>query len=103
MKSYAPVLLEAVSCCSTPHATAFTMSWAVSIFFSLVLVLAGLVGWIVYARCFHPLAKFPGPLVASVTRLWLICDVATGAAEKTQARLHKRYGMTPGSEERGRS
>jgi hypothetical protein len=58
-------------------------------------ILAGIIGWIVYARCFHPLAKFPGPLLASVTRLWLICDVATGAAEKTQARLHEQYGKTP--------
>jgi hypothetical protein len=59
------------------------------------LILAGIIGWVVYARCFHSLAKFPGPLLASVTRLWLVCDVATGAAEKTQARLHAQYGKTP--------
>lgn len=76
------------------------MSWVVHFFHApfllliilLTFVLVGIIGWIVYARCFHPLAKFPGPFLASVTRLWLICDVATGAAEKTQARLHEQYG-----------
>ncbi|KAI0569345.1 CypX cytochrome P450 [Pyrenophora tritici-repentis] len=75
------------------------MSWTVLFFrvpsllhiFLPALIPAGIIGWIVYARYFHPLAKFPGPLPASVTRLWLICDVAKDGAEKTQARLHEQY------------
>ncbi|KAF2633131.1 cytochrome P450 [Macroventuria anomochaeta] len=75
------------------------MAWSISFLeFSpllhvllLVSVPAGWVGWILYARCIHPLAKFPGPLLASVTRLWLIFDVASGNAEKSQRRLHEKY------------
>ena len=57
-----------------------------------ILFLAYCVAWIVYARYFHPLAKYPGPFFASVTRLWLIVDVARGNCEKTQRRLHEQYG-----------
>jgi len=32
--------------------------------------LAWLVGWTIYARWFHPLAKVPGPFLASVTELY---------------------------------
>jgi hypothetical protein len=48
--------------------------------------------WVTYARHFHPLAKYPGPLFASITRFWLILDVARGSSEKTQRRLHGQYG-----------
>lgn len=51
--------------------------------------------WIIYARRFHPLAKHPGPFLASITRWWLIVDVARGSAEKTQRRLHAAYGECP--------
>jgi hypothetical protein len=65
-------------------------------FASLILIPALLLilslAWIIYARCFHPLAKYPGPFCASITRLWLIIDVAQGSSEKTQRRLHERYG-----------
>jgi hypothetical protein len=49
--------------------------------------------WIVYARRFHSLAKFPGPFLASITRLWLVIDVARGRSEETQRRLHRIYGL----------
>ncbi|KAL6238012.1 cytochrome P450 [Aspergillus navahoensis] len=37
--------------------------------------------WIIYTRWFHPLARFPGPFWAFVSR-----------AEKTQRKLHEKYG-----------
>jgi hypothetical protein len=49
--------------------------------------------WVVYTRIFHPLAKFPGPYLASITRFWLVFDVARGSAEKTQRQLHAKYGQ----------
>jgi hypothetical protein len=57
-----------------------------------LLVLGYCSTWIVYVRHFHPLAKYPGPLSASITRFWLIIDVARGSSEKTQRRLHEQYG-----------
>ncbi|EOA88692.1 uncharacterized protein SETTUDRAFT_106678 [Exserohilum turcica Et28A] len=57
-----------------------------------ILLLACCIVWIVYARYLHPLAKYPGPFFASITRLWLIVDVARGGCEKTQRQLHEKYG-----------
>lgn len=55
---------------------------------SLVLALSALglysVGWIVYTRFFHPLAKVPGPWLASVSRVWYMVHVSRGDMEKTQ-------------------
>lgn len=48
--------------------------------------------WIIYARWFHPLAKFPGPFWASISRVWTVLHVLPGDAEKTQKKLHERYG-----------
>ncbi|KAE8406696.1 cytochrome P450 [Aspergillus pseudonomiae] len=48
--------------------------------------------WIIYTRWFHPLAKFPGPFWASVTRLWTLLHVLPGNAEKRQMKLHAKYG-----------
>lgn len=53
-----------------------------------VLVLSALVlysmSWIVYTRFFHPLAKIPGPWLASVSRVWYMVQVFRGDMEKTQ-------------------
>ncbi|KAL5003665.1 cytochrome P450 [Aspergillus recurvatus] len=48
--------------------------------------------WIIYARWFHPLAKFPGPFGASVSRIWTVLHVLPGDAEKAQRKLHEKYG-----------
>ncbi|OGM41143.1 cytochrome P450 [Aspergillus bombycis] len=48
--------------------------------------------WIIYTRWFHPLAKFPGPFWASITRIWTLLHVLPGNAEKRQMKLHARYG-----------
>lgn len=45
-------------------------------------------------RYFHPLASFPGPVLATVTRLWLAFHVVKGADYAYHAfkRLHEKYG-----------
>lgn len=50
--------------------------------------------WIVYTRWFHPLARFPGPFWASVSRVWTVLHVLPGDAEKTQRKLHEKYGTS---------
>lgn len=47
--------------------------------------------WMVYARTFHPLAKIPGPLWASVSRTWLMYRMYLGDLEIHQRTLHERY------------
>ncbi|OJJ56962.1 hypothetical protein ASPSYDRAFT_47235 [Aspergillus sydowii CBS 593.65] len=58
----------------------------------LVAIVAYWTFWIIYARWFHPLAKFPGPFWASITRVWTVLHVLPGDAEKAQKKLHERYG-----------
>ncbi|KAL3477735.1 cytochrome P450 [Aspergillus californicus] len=48
--------------------------------------------WTFYTRWFHPLSKFPGPFWGSVTRVWTVLHMLPGDAEKTQLKLHAKYG-----------
>ena len=41
----------------------------------------------------HPLAKYPGLRLASLSRLWLMLDTASGKSDETQRRLHAKYGQ----------
>lgn len=40
----------------------------------------------------HPLAKFPGPLGAKVSKLWMVYITSKGSAHETGRRLHAQYG-----------
>ncbi|RDW63956.1 hypothetical protein BP5796_10458 [Coleophoma crateriformis] len=53
--------------------------------------LAVLVGG-VYRRYFHPLSRYPGPFLASITNLWRFFDFFAGQHHLTEAGLHKKYG-----------
>jgi hypothetical protein len=46
-----------------------------------------------YRLQYHPLAKFPGPRAAAISKDWLYKVSETGNAEAEFARLHKAYGM----------
>ncbi|KAJ9602591.1 hypothetical protein H2200_012784 [Cladophialophora chaetospira] len=46
----------------------------------------------IYRRYFHPLAKYPGPFICSVTRLWKVWSVYQGHTELDFIDLHRRYG-----------
>jgi hypothetical protein len=46
----------------------------------------------VYRRFFHPLAKYPGPFWASITRWWMVNQIFGGKHEKNIRALHKKYG-----------
>lgn len=62
----------------------------------LTILLLGLVGWllgyIVYQRFFHPLAKYPGPFLASLTDLWQTQQFWTLKQPYHLTVLHEKYG-----------
>lgn len=63
-----------------------------------MLLIAGVIGlywilWIIYARSFHPYAKYPGPFLASFSRSWIVMEILRGKTHRTQAELHKKYGI----------
>ncbi|CAK7221894.1 hypothetical protein SBRCBS47491_004685 [Sporothrix bragantina] len=50
------------------------------------------VSWIIYTRFFHPLARYPGPFWASVSRFWMVSQIRGAHADKTQRELHAHLG-----------
>lgn len=57
-----------------------------------VIFVAYWIGWIIYCRTIHPLAKVPGPLWPAVSRTWLMYHLYLGDLETAERELHKRYG-----------
>lgn len=53
---------------------------------------AYLVGYIIYQRYLHPLAKFPGPFWASITNFWKVYELSTLALPTRMCRVHEKYG-----------
>jgi hypothetical protein len=45
-----------------------------------------------YPRHLHPLAKFPGPFLASLTNLWKIYHIWKGDLEKVLLECHQTHG-----------
>lgn len=54
--------------------------------------LLALLSYVSYLRLFHPLARFPGPFPASVTRLWLVYQARTLQRHRIEMDLHQKYG-----------
>lgn len=50
------------------------------------------ISYIIYQRFFHPLASIPGPLWASLSRLWIMKHSWDGDMNVTMIDLHKRHG-----------
>ncbi|CRK36878.1 hypothetical protein BN1708_007223 [Verticillium longisporum] len=51
-----------------------------------------LVAYVVYQQFLHPLAGYPGPLLASLTDLWQVQQYLTLQQPYTLTQLHERYG-----------
>jgi hypothetical protein len=50
------------------------------------------VGYVIYMRYSHPLAKYPGPFVASLTNLWKAYTMYQGQMEYVIRDLHDKHG-----------
>ncbi|KAL4895982.1 cytochrome P450 [Aspergillus ambiguus] len=48
--------------------------------------------YVVYMRCMHPLAKYPGPIKASLTNVWKAYWVYKGIIHERLVQLHMQYG-----------
>lgn len=48
--------------------------------------------YVVYQRHFHPLSKYPGPFLASITDLWQVYQFMTLKQPYTLTQLHEKYG-----------
>ena len=58
-----------------------------------VLILLGLlVVKVVHSRYFHPLKDIPGPLIASISRLWLLFVTLEGKQHWRYVEAHRKYG-----------
>lgn len=58
----------------------------------LVLLVAYVVWTVIYAYTLHPLAKFPGPWWAHISRIPFWISAVQGDQIKLMTRLHKKYG-----------
>ncbi|KAK2606805.1 hypothetical protein N8I77_005531 [Diaporthe amygdali] len=58
-----------------------------------VCLFLGIVGYVVYQVYFHPLARFPGPFLASVTDLWQVHQFLTLRQPYNLTDLHAKYGQ----------
>jgi hypothetical protein len=60
-------------------------------------IAAGYVVWLIASqivryRFFHPLAKYPGPFLASVTRLWITWNVVRETEAEVFRQLCEKHG-----------
>lgn len=62
------------------------------ILFTGIAIVIVLAGYVIYWRYLHPLAQYPGPLLASLTDLWQVHQFMTLQQPYNLTQLHERYG-----------
>ena len=88
------ILLVAVpsipAACFLPHYT----STAIAILVAYASFYVSLLTSIVLYRIspWHPLAKYPGPLIAKISKIWASYVMATGEYHLVTKKLHEKYG-----------
>ncbi|KAG9188845.1 benzoate 4-monooxygenase [Alternaria panax] len=68
---------------------------SLSILFSTLFVgsMSYLIIYIIYQRFLHPLAKYPGPFLASLTDLWQVSEFLSLKQPYNLTALHEKYGQ----------
>lgn len=59
----------------------------------LFLLLLYFIPWVIYTRYFHPLSGIPGPFWASISRIWIAKQGASGKLDQVVRNLHKELGI----------
>ncbi|KAK4496521.1 hypothetical protein PRZ48_012501 [Zasmidium cellare] len=72
--------------------TALTLRWTTLLASVPVLATAALLIWIFYTLSLHTLAKYPGPRLAAITRLWYVRQLKKGKYPTLSRELHRTYG-----------
>ena len=57
-----------------------------------VILLVVALSYVIYHRYLHPLAKYPGPFVASLTNFWKAYQYSTLRFHHNMVDVHARYG-----------
>lgn len=57
-----------------------------------VQLVVGVISILVWRRYFSPLSDIPGPVLASVSRLWHIKHILSGDHNTQSVALHKKHG-----------
>lgn len=57
-----------------------------------IIISAALVIRALYRRYVSPLRKYPGPFLASISRLWKVISTASSQTQFDHIRLHEKYG-----------
>ena len=72
----------------------YASCWLYAVGASYILHLASLAASIIFYRLspFHPLARYPGPRIARVSKLWHAMMVYEGHQHLYLEKLHKKYG-----------
>lgn len=51
------------------------------------------ISYVVYQRVFHPLSRYPGPFLASITDVWQVCQFLSLKQPYNLTNLHEKYGQ----------
>lgn len=82
-----------VSRCSGLH-TRFGKAWSISIAQQIWAVQSAMTTSII-AYClspWHPLARYPGPIIARISMIWTASTIVNGKAHTYRKELHDKYG-----------
>lgn len=62
------------------------------VLYLVILPVAATLSWIFYQRFLSPLAKVPGPFLASISRIWITKHSWDGDMNRVMIQLHEKYG-----------
>jgi len=77
---------------SSPSRTLIVECWALFTAHWILTVFSFITGRLLIKRYASPLRRYPGPVLASVSRLWKVLSTASGHTHLDHIALHKRYG-----------